>query len=271
MAIEKQAFDVARRLARKRSAPALHPRGLVCEGTLDVPGTGDGGVPWGVPFLDRAGEYRVSVRWSRAAGLPAGWPDGLGLALRVEDAGGPGTPLDLLLTSSGTGRLGRHVPLPRRDALAGPYSTLLAYRVGGRERVIMADPAGALRPGVTPGAGAGPGAGHRRVPGDPDALRAALDRGPVRFELCAAAPDEPWRAFATLTVRTPRPHGEGAAHAYDPYLHGLPGLRPTHRLHDLRAAAYSGSRHGRGAVLKDPHDPPRPGQTTGRRGRPGTP
>ncbi|MGA5096069.1 phosphodiesterase [Streptomyces lavendulocolor] len=199
MAIEKQAFGVARRLARRRSAPALHPDGLVCPGVLDVPGTGTAdAAPWGVPFLDRAGRYDAAVRWSRALGLPAGRPDGLGLAVRVDDAGGPGVPLDLLMTSSGTGRLGRHVPLPRRDALAGPYSTLLSYRTGGRERVVAAFPVRT---------------GHRRVPGDPDALRRALDLTPVRLALCAAAPDEPWRPFATLTVRAPRPAAGGTLSA----------------------------------------------------------
>ncbi|MGA5554493.1 phosphodiesterase [Streptomyces lavendulocolor] len=260
MAIEKQAFGVARRLARRRSAPALHPDGLICPGVLDVPGTGAAdAAPWGVPFLDRTGRYDAAVRWSRALGLPAGRPDGLGLAVRVEDAGGPGVPLDLLMTSSGTGRLGRHVPLPRRDALAGPYSTLLSYRTGGRERVVAAFPVRT---------------GHRRVPGDPDALRRALDLAPVRLARCAAAPDEPWRPFATLTVRAPRPQGEPSAPAFDPYLHALAGLRPTHRLHGLRAAAYSGSRHGRHAMLTAPHEPAghepaEQGQMPRRRGRPG--
>ncbi|MFF8290060.1 phosphodiesterase [Streptomyces sp. NPDC016309] len=254
MAIERQAFGAARRIARRRSAPALHPQGLTCAGTLDVPGTG-AAAPWNVPFLDRPGRYGVTMRWSRAAGLPAGWPDGLGLALRVEAAGGPDAPLDLLLTTSGAGRLGRHVPRPRRDALGGPYSTLLAYRVGDRERVVAAFPLPH---------------GHR-VRGEPAALRRALDHGPVRLELRAAAPDEPWRALATLTVRAAEPYPERTTPTYDPYRHGLPGLHPTRRLHGLRAAAYSGSRHGRSDRPPDPHDPPAPGQMPGRRDRPGTP
>ncbi|MER7109796.1 phosphodiesterase [Streptomyces sp. NPDC000229] len=256
MAIEKQVFGIARRIARRRSAPALHPQGLTCTGVLDVPGTEGGAAPWGVPLLDRPGRYEATVRWSRAAGLPPRWPDGLGLALCVEDAGGRGVPFDLLLTSSGAGRLGRHVPRPRRDALAGPYSTLLAYRVGDRDRVIVAVPVRA---------------GRRRVRGDLAALRQALDRGPVRVELRAAAPEEPWRTFATLTVETPQPYPEDATPTYDPYLHSLPGLRPTHRLHGLRAAAYSGSRHGRRAVPAVPHDSPVRGQKPGRRDRPGAP
>ncbi|MFC8915311.1 phosphodiesterase [Streptomyces sp. NPDC057116] len=254
MAIEKRVFGIARRIARRRSAPAFHPWGLTCAGVLDVPGTG-GAAPWGVLFLDRAGRYEVTVRWSRAAGLPARWPDALGLALRVEDAGGTGAPLDLLLTSSGSGPVGRHVPRLRRDALAGPYSTLLAHRVGDRERVIAAFP---VR-----------GAHRRRVRGDLASLRRALDDAPVRVELCAAGPGEPWRGLATLVVGTPRPYPAGTTPTYDPYLHGLPGLRPTDRLHGLRAAAYSGSRHGRQAVGRIPHVPAGRGQAPGRRDRPG--
>lgn len=261
MAIEKRAFGMARRLARRRAAPALHPQGLTCTGVLDVPGTGGDAAPWGVPLLDRPGRYEVTVRWSRAAGLPPRWPDGLGLAVCVEDAGGPGVPVDLLLTSSGTGRLGRHVPRPRRDALAGPYSTLLAYRVGDRDRVILAAPARITHVR----------AGRRRVRGEPAALRRALDHGPLRLDLRAAAPDEPWRTFAVLTVETPEPYPEAATPTYDPYLHSLPGLRPTHRLHGLRAAAYSGSRHGRQAVPTVPHESPVRGKTPGRRDRPGAP
>ncbi|MDN3297901.1 phosphodiesterase [Streptomyces ficellus] len=229
MAIEKHAFGISRRIARRRAAPALHPHGVTCVGVLDVPGGEEPGGPWGVPFLDRPGLYDVTVRWSRAAGLPRGLPDALGLALRVEDAGGRGAPLDLLLTSSGSSRLGRHVPRPRYDALAGPYSTLLSYRVGGQERVIAAFPADA----------------RRSLQGDLAALRQELGREPVSFELRAAGGGEPWRAFATLTAESPQPYPERTTPTYDPYTHSLPGLRPTDRLRGLRAASYSGSRHGR--------------------------
>ncbi|MGC3002732.1 phosphodiesterase, partial [Streptomyces sp. G35A] len=137
-ALDRAAHHIARRVAARRSAPALHPHGVLCTGTLDVPGSGER--RWSVDWLDRPAAYDVTVRWSRALGLPGRLPDGLGLALRVLDADGSGTPLDLLLTSSAGGRLGRHLPLPRWDALSGPYSTLVAYRVGGRDRVLAAFP-----------------------------------------------------------------------------------------------------------------------------------
>ncbi|MCX2927311.1 phosphodiesterase [Streptomyces sp. NEAU-W12] len=210
---------------------------MLCSGTLAVPGRADAG--WGVPWLDRPGSYRVTVRWSRALGLPRRLPDGLGLAVRVEDADGPGNVLDMLFTSSRSGRLGRHLPLLRPDALAGPYSTLLSYRVGGRERVLAAFP--------VPGPG-----------GTMPALWQEVARRPVRFDLRAAAPDEPWRTFASLSLEAVRTAPATSTVSYDPYAHSLPGLRPTGRLRRLRDAAYAGSRHGRTAGERDgrPAGPP---------------
>ncbi|AIS02099.1 phosphodiesterase [Streptomyces glaucescens] len=239
------AYALARRIAERRAAPALHPAGVMCDGTLEVPGTGDG--RWRVPWLDRPGSYAVTVRWSRALGLPGRLPDGLGLALRVEDADGAGAPLDLLLTSSRAGRLGRHLPLLRRDALAGPYSTLVAYRAGHRSRVLAAFPErGEHGPtGVSL----------------PD-LRQALARAPLRFDLRAAAPGEPWRSFAALTLTSAaHPVPESGTVSYDPYLHCLPELRPTAWLSALREAAYRGSRAGRGG--RAPGRPNPPGAGTG--------
>ncbi|GAA3501792.1 hypothetical protein GCM10019016_088990 [Streptomyces prasinosporus] len=230
MILERTAHRVADRLARWRSAPALHPHGVLCSGTLAVPGRTDG--EWGVPWLDRPGSYAVTVRWSRALGLPRRLPDGLGLAVRVTDAGGPGDALDVLFTSSGSGRLGRHLPLPRPGALAGPYSTLLSYRTGDRERVLAAFPVHDT----------GDAAGTR------PALWQELARRPVRFDLRAAAADEPWRTFASLTLEAVLPAPATVTVSYDPYAHSLPGLHPTGRLRRLRDAAYAGSRRGRTAA-----------------------
>ncbi|WP_239146382.1 phosphodiesterase [Streptomyces sp. SID10815] len=188
--------------------------------------TGSGDAGWGVPWLDRSGSYQVTARWSRALGLPRPLPDGLGLAVRVEGADGPGTTLDLLFTSSRPGRFGRHLPLLRPDALAGPYSTLLSYRVGDHDRVLAAFPV------PDPG---------RTLP----TLWQELDRRPVRFDLRAAAPTEPWRTFASLSLEYAHTAPPTHTVSYDPYAHALPRLHPTGRLRRLRDAAYAGSRHGR--------------------------
>jgi hypothetical protein len=201
---------------------------VLCSGTLAV--TGDADAEWGVPWLDRPGSYRATVRWSRALGLPRRLPDGLGLAVRVEDADGPGNPLDMLFTSSRPGRFGRHLPLLRPDALTGPYSTLLSYRLGDRERVLAAFPV----PGPS-------GTAEDTRP----TLWQELARRPVRFDLRAAAPDEPWRTFASLSLDVVHTAAGTSTVSYDPYAHSLPGLHPTGRLRRLRDAAYAGSRHGR--------------------------
>ncbi|MDG5805827.1 hypothetical protein P9869_24845 [Streptomyces ossamyceticus] len=210
-----------RLLARVRGAPALHPRGLTCAAELEV--VTDGGEPWGVPWLDRVGLYEATVRLSRAAGLPRRLPDGLGLAVRVA----------------------------RAD---GPYSSLVAYRVAGRSRVLAAFP----RPGR-----------RARVHGDPTSLRDALAEAPLVFTLCAArephrlprlragrAPaadssDRPWRPFAVLTVRTPLPVEQEDALGFDPYLRDAHAFTPGRALAVSRRAAYHGSRQGRGEGLRD--------------------
>ncbi|MEV6958943.1 phosphodiesterase [Streptomyces sp. NPDC051207] len=235
MIVSRAAHGVADLLARWRSAPALHPHGVLCTGTLTVTGRADSG--WGVPWLDRPGSYRVTVRWSRALGLPRRLPDGLGLAVRVEDADGPGRTLDLLFTSSRAGRFGRHLPLLRPHALTGPYSTLLSYRTGDRERVLAAFPV----PGPS-------GAGEATMP----TLWQELARRPVRFDLRAAAPDEPWSTFASLSLEAAHPAPATSTLSYDPYAHSLPRLRPTGRLRRLRDAAYAGSRHGREGRRRHP-------------------
>ncbi|MDG9718901.1 phosphodiesterase [Streptomyces sp. DH24] len=234
MVIDRTAHRVADRLARWRSAPALHPYGVLCSGTLEVPGRADG--EWGVPWLDRPGSYPVTVRWSRALGLPRPLPDALGLAVRVPDTDGLGSAFDVLLTSSGSGRLGRHLPLLRPGALAGPYSTLLPYRVGDRERVLAAFP-------VTGADGSADGT----LP----TLWQELDRRAVRFDLRAAAAGEPWRTFASLSLEAVHTAPATTTVSYDPYAHSLPGLHPTEHLRRLRDAAYVGSRHGRHADAGD--------------------
>ncbi|MEU6805607.1 phosphodiesterase [Streptomyces neyagawaensis] len=239
-----------RLLARLRGAPALHPRGLTCAAELEV--VTDGGEPWGVPWLDRVGLHEATVRLSRAGGLPRRLPDGLGLAVRVARADGPDRPLDLLLTSSGRSRLTRHLPLPRANALGGPYSSLVAYRVAGRSHMLAAFP----RPGR-----------RARVHGDPASLRDALAEAPLVFILCAAreprrlprlwagrAPaadssDRPWRPFAVLTVRTPLPVEREDSLGFDPYLRDARVFTPGRALAVSRRAAYRGSREGRGEGL----------------------
>ncbi|MFD8152748.1 phosphodiesterase [Streptomyces sp. NPDC059720] len=224
-----------RALARLRRAPALHPQGLTCTGELEV--LDDGGGPWGVPWLDTPRRLAATVRLSRAGGLPRRLPDGLGLAVRVPDADGPGGTLDLLMTSSGRGRAGRHLPLPRADALRGPYSSLLPYRVAGRSCLLAAFP---RRTRQAP------------VPGDPEEMAAALAAGPLVYDLCAERGDRTWRRFAVLTVRDVLPVDREDTLDFDPYGHSVRAFAPGPALAAIRRAAYRGSRVGRGTRREIP-------------------
>ncbi|WP_411077769.1 phosphodiesterase [Streptomyces sp. cmx-10-25] len=224
--LDRIAFRTARAAARRRGdRPALHPRGTALAGRLTTSGHQE---PWGVPWLDASGAATVTARWSRGAGLPHPLPDGLGLALRVEDAGGPGRPLDLLLTTGGRGRWTRHVPFPRTSATAGPYSSLLSYVVGGRRGVLAAFPV----------------PGSPRIPADPATVGAAAAGRPVVFQLCFGAGGT-WRPLARLTLHGEAPPATREAGPFDPYLNSLPGFHPVDRLRSLRLAAYAGSRAGR--------------------------
>lgn len=223
------ATTVGQAVARVRRRPALHPDGLVLSGVVEV--QPDGGEPWSVGFLDEPGRYEAVVRWSRAAGLPGSLPDGMGLAMRVLGPASSNRPFDLLLTSSGASRFARHLPLPRRRG-DGPYSTLTGYRFPDRERVIAAFPAER----------------GRRLSTALPQLAAELRERPVTFRLCAAAHDETWRPFATLTVRPEPPAASRAPLGFDPYTDCLPDLRPGPRLRRIRQAAYAGSREGRTAA-----------------------
>lgn len=102
--------------ALRRAPKPLHPRGEVWEG---VPTLARAGVAW----LDEPGHDDVVVRRSAAIGLPDGYWDIQGLALRLpqwEDA-------DLLLANTGAGPLTRFVLLPARAAQISGYTSLLPY------------------------------------------------------------------------------------------------------------------------------------------------
>jgi hypothetical protein len=103
------------------------------------------------------------VRESRSVGLPEGLPDIHGLAVRVTNP--DGTPGDLLLATTGWGRLTRFVLTVSRTTYGRPMTTLLPYRTDAGPVLLGArsDPACGSRrtgphaaPGV-PGRGKGPG------------------------------------------------------------------------------------------------------------------
>jgi hypothetical protein len=225
-----------RALAAARRARAVHPRGRTYPATVHTLGGGR----YGVDLLDRADRWPALIRFSRGAGLPDRWPDVLGVALRIPDGGGPGADLDILLsTTLGVAPAARHVPAPGRR-LAGPYTTVAGYRTrrGRRHLALLPDPTGA-------------DLGTRL-----DELGAAAGGGRVSLLLAIAARHTGWRVFGGVLVDTRHPiDGEAdAGLAFDPVLHAAPGLCPDGLLQRIRAAAYLGSRRGRGTRPTFPGD-----------------
>lgn len=122
------AFGVA---ARLRGTRALHPVGFCGTGSLTVEPVGRSGVA----LLDEPGPHSCQVRWSRATGMRHG-PDIEGLAVRVQ---GPAAG-DVLVASTGTGVLTRHVLTVRGRHDHGPLTTLLPLSTPAGPLLLRFDP-----------------------------------------------------------------------------------------------------------------------------------
>ena len=208
-------------IARWRGGKPMHPRGAVFDAVLERQGGG-----WGVPWLDARTTDQAVVRLSRGAGLPAPAPDLLGLAIRLP---GDGAPIDLLLTTTGRGRLTRLVPVPRRDT-AAVYSSIMGYR----------SDAGSLRLAAFPEAD--------DVPSDPQPLAAAVSRDGLRLTLAACQGLGPWRPFARLTLREPLDSLDPDVR-FDAVQNPPPGLVPDGPMARFRAPAYARARAARKATI----------------------
>lgn len=185
------------------AAKPLHPRGEVLQGRLFRTGADPA---TGVPWLDDAGEDDVLVRRSRAIGLPGSVPDIHGLAVRVPlPNGGYG---DLLLASTGWGRLTRFVLTASRSPQGRPMTTLLPYRTD-------------------------------RGP----LLLGARATGEESFELAVAAPEGDWARFAELRLSAvPATDPEIS---FDPVANQLPGLEQYDAVERLREPSYHTARASR--------------------------
>jgi hypothetical protein len=206
-------------IARLRAGKPMHPRGVVADAVLAR--TGGPGLPE-VPWLAGPAEDPATVRLSRGAGLPPGFPDLLGLAVRVPGGDGP---VDVLLSSAGRGRLTRQVPAARRDA-ATTYTSIMGYR----------SDAGTLRLAAWPAAGTGP------LPAEPAALAAAL--GGAEFVLAVARGAGPWRPFGRLRLLRPVEDVDRDVR-YDAVRHPPPGLVPDGPMARFRAPAYATAHRAR--------------------------
>jgi hypothetical protein len=218
------ALAIAVRVAQARDRRILHPDGRSFTGSLQVWGTGE--QPTGSRLLDDAARHPVTVRISKGAGTPAGLPDVLGLAVRVHGSR-PGERRDLLLSTAGTTRVSRHLPVPRWgfDTF---YGSILAYRTAGApdRRVYL----GAV---VDPDATA--------LGRTLDAVVAAAT-GPGASMLLTAD----GRPFGRLSFGAALPAVTDAALAFDPVRNTDADLHPTGMIHASRAWAYRAGQRWRG-------------------------
>lgn len=174
-------------LARWRHGKPMHPRGAVFEAELERHGAMP---PTGVPWLD---------------------------AVATDPE-----PVDLLLTTTGRGRLTRLVPLPRRDSGA-VYSSIMAYR----------SDAGPVRIAALPE--------RDGVPSDPRPLAEEVRRTGLAFTLAVARGAGEWRPFARLALLAPAEPLDPAV-GFDAVVHPPPGLVADGPLARLRAPAYARAR-----------------------------
>ena len=194
-------------MAHVRSAPRpMHPLGLVYVGRLVRPGSP--AELTGSAFLDEPGDDEVLVRQSRAAGLPPPWPDVNGLAVRLPAPGE--RPGDLLLSTTGRGRLTRYLLAVSRSERSGFFTSLVPYR----------SPSGPVHLG-------------------------ARSLQPDRLVLYWARPGGDWRAFGELVLSTDP--GRDLDVSFDAVLHPVEGLEHFEWHRRLRAPSYAAARRLRGA------------------------
>jgi hypothetical protein len=201
--------------ALRRSPRPLHPRGVVRRGTLvldgpHAPGARELGAPLVTPVLARV---------SRSVGLPAPLPDVFGVAVRWTAPGSvDARPQDLLLSSTGLGRVSRFLLAPRRHPLGGGFGTLMPFLDdGGRSVLLAAVPA-------------------------PGADRSA-DEG-LDLVLLSARPGGPWQRCGRLVCPAGPDDADDDALRFDPVLH-VPGtLRVPRWAAQLRVPSYWEARAG---------------------------
>ncbi|HYY09650.1 MAG TPA: hypothetical protein VE781_01855 [Kineosporiaceae bacterium] len=229
-----------RAVARVRHRKPLHPRGLVVPARLVRHGLDR---PVGSSWLDEPGNDEGVARISRSAGLPDGWPDVWGLALRLDPPQAPGRVADLLLAGAFPGPAARHV-LALRRGLQAPLTCILPYRTGTGRLVTIGAPE---RSPV--------------LPSGRDDLARHLEHEAFTLTLAVAEPRSRWRAFATLTLGgAVLGSGDGLQApgdiSFDPVVNPLPGLVLPEPLATIRTRAYAGARAGRGADEETLHQVP---------------
>ena len=165
---------------------------------------------------------------SKGLGTLRDRPDVLGVAIRVHD---PDRRTDLLLSTTGSGRLTRHVPVPRRTFDAH-YGSITSYRTGGNNKIYLS--AGPDRDGSSLG---------RTL----DSVVVVGERHRGALVLYADR-----QAFGRVSFGSALAPEADSALAFDPVRNSSADLRPTGTLHGIRALAYRLSQRWRGVEPQAP-------------------
>lgn len=182
-------------LAAVRRNKPVHPAGRVGTGELEITSPRP---ELGVPLLATQGTHACIARFSRTVGLPPSWPDVEGLALRIDDAGA-----DVLLASTGVGRLGRFVFQARPADRHGPLTTYLPVSTRAGSLLLRATPLDQADP-------------------------------PHAWEVAAAHVGSQWRPLGVLRLTW----GGDRPIRFDPVENVLPGTRQYALVSVLREPAY---------------------------------
>jgi hypothetical protein len=215
-----------------RSARIFHPDGIAHRVSITIRPTAEDpqATALGVPLLDREGTYTGVVRFSRGASFPEPLPDVLGLAVRIDDAHGPGQDQDILLGSSLEAPVGRQLLVPNLSFRGTTLSSVLPYRLGSAGTFWLGarvcDPAGTPLVRLS-------------------ALRAAIAADEVSLSLRYASRFGAWRTFADVRLGEALSDSESDALGFNVDENTGGGIEPAGFLQALRRHAYAASQAAR--------------------------
>lgn len=213
-----------------RGARLFHPRGRAFRATFRV----EGDPRFAGTVLGAPGRRRAIARFSRGTGFAEPWPDMLGMAVRLLDAGpadgGEGSDQwqDLLLLSSLPGVGVRNLIVFRPGYGSTFYSSIDRLRLGEHTVVLGARAEFRGEPAALP-----------RL----SELAAARDR--VEFAYSTAPVTGEWSVpVARLSLGDELGEDEAASLRFSPF-HRAGGIEPVGAVNTLRRLGYAGSQRGR--------------------------
>ena len=217
-----------RALARGKKGRVFHDTGVAYRGRLELSSDN--------PFGRAAGSVPVVVRLSRGAGRASEHPMILGVALRVPNKSG--APEDMLMVTSGKGRLGRRLATFRKSffGAGNTYSSLTPVEIAGERALVRLEPVDrGARHSQNPTGGALAELQQRAAQGD----------GTFTFWVEPVKTGGK-RGVARLTLEQPMTAAESKALHFDPWKNQK--VHPAGWVNRLRHPAYRGSQDGRGAL-----------------------